>query len=266
MKRFILSVCTALLVAPLAAAQSYTIANLCSLNNTNFGYNETDGDAITHAFLWTEQGGMEDLGADGLVNSEATGINASGQVVGTASASTSMAFLWTSTDGMLNLGTLGGNSSNATGINDLGDVVGLSTTTLTDTFIHAFVWNAGRGMRDLGTLGGNNSGAWGVNNHRQLVGYSYLSGESVYHAFLWTSSGGMQDLGTLDGSYSVAAAISDSGAVVGSSTLPGDAVQHAFGPRVGACRIWELWEVPIPRPVASTNQAKLWAGLILPLE
>ena len=117
-------------------------------------------------------------------------------------------------------------------------------------------------MRDLGTLGGNNSGAWGVNNHRQLVGYSYLSGESVYHAFLWTSSGGMQDLGTLGGSYSVAAAISDSGAVVGSSTLPGDAVQHAFGPRVGACRIWELWEVPIPRPVASTNQAKLWAGLI----
>ena len=54
---------------------------------------------------------MEDLGADGLVNSEATGINASGQVVGTASASTSMAFLWTSTDGMLNLGTLGGNSA-----------------------------------------------------------------------------------------------------------------------------------------------------------
>ena len=107
MERVILSVCTALLVAPLAAAQSYTIANLCSLNNTNFGYNdsgasavndsgqvvgssyiETDGDAITHAFLWTEQGGMEDLGADGLVNSEATGINASGQVVGTASAST----------------------------------------------------------------------------------------------------------------------------------------------------------------------------------
>ena len=81
---------------------------------------------------------MQDLGADGLVNSGAAGINASGQVVGTASASTSMAFLWSSTDGMLNLGTLGGNFSNATGINDQADVVGNSTSTITDTVSHAF--------------------------------------------------------------------------------------------------------------------------------
>jgi probable HAF family extracellular repeat protein len=76
MKRFVLSACTVLLVAPLSVAQSYTLTDLGTLNNSNVSLNdsgasavndsgqvvggsyiETDGDAITHAFFVDAGGG-----------------------------------------------------------------------------------------------------------------------------------------------------------------------------------------------------------------
>jgi probable HAF family extracellular repeat protein len=56
-----------------------------NLNNHGqvIGSSDLEGDANFHAFLWTHQGGIEDLGTvEGDVNSAAIGINDSGQIVG----------------------------------------------------------------------------------------------------------------------------------------------------------------------------------------
>jgi len=225
------------LIAPLAVAQSYTLTDLGTLSGGTSGalsINDssqiaglasirTDGDPQEDVFLWTPQGGMQDI----VGYADLAAINNFGETAGGAS---NEAFIWTESGGKVNLGILNNSSfSQAAAINDLGDVVGNSTISDSNRFTHAFVWTSARGMRDIGTLGGNNSWAWGINNHRQVVGYSSLAGDdNVIHAFLWTSAGGMRDLGTLGGSYSYAQAINDSGAIVGESTLPGDALQHAF--------------------------------------
>ena len=87
--------------------------------------------AETHAFFWTQAGGMIDLGTLGGMNSLAEAVNDRGQVVGwsdtpadtgvgVACCSVSRAFSWTQAGGMLDLGTLGGSSSTALAVNASG--------------------------------------------------------------------------------------------------------------------------------------------------
>lgn len=88
----------------------------------------TDG-SLAHAFLWTAQDGMVDLGTLGGAWSWAAGINNRGQVSGTSvnASGQPRAFLWTAADGMVNLGTLHGiGQSTGAWINELGQVVGSS--------------------------------------------------------------------------------------------------------------------------------------------
>jgi probable HAF family extracellular repeat protein len=181
----------------------------------------------THAFSWTQEGGMIDLGTLGGSYSAAESVNVVGQVVGeshTADGSTH-AFSWTQEGGMVDLGTFGGSYSVARAVNDDGQVVGESAIASGEW--HAFSWTQEGGMLDLGTLGGSHSGANDVNDSGQVVGYSFTVTGRPTHAFSWTRAGGMIDL-TLGDSYSWATDVNDDGQVVGSSasTLPGD--DHAF--------------------------------------
>jgi uncharacterized delta-60 repeat protein len=178
-------------------------------------------------------GSLGDVGGlAGATDSIATGINASGNVVGHSNSSSSTqfrAFIWngsTKTD----LGTLGGDYSNAWAVNDNGQVVGASLTAPDGEpgTEHAFLWQNGT-MTDLGTLSAvtlDVSAAYAINNNGQVAGESsVLSGER--RAFRWTS-GTMVDLGVLaGGDESAAYGINDAGLVVGRSTA-GNAAEKPY--------------------------------------
>ena len=95
------------------------------------GYSDLSGDTTTHAFLWTKETGIQDLGTlSGDTSSYAIGINNLGQVVGQScdASGNCRAFLWKNGT-MIDLNTLlrPGTSlylNGAFAINDQGEIVG----------------------------------------------------------------------------------------------------------------------------------------------
>jgi probable HAF family extracellular repeat protein len=192
-----------------------------------------------HAFVWSEQMGMTDLGAlEGNAQTEATVITNDGVIAGFGRDSDigpAHAFVRTHANGLVDLSTLGGPATTLTAINGKGDVVGSSD--LADGTFHAFLRTRQDGtIRDLGTLGtqaGQTSIANAISDEGLVVGESATDPDNVSHAFLWTRrSGKMVDLGTLDGGLTSAAqAVSDGGVVVGNSQVTdtsGLQINHAF--------------------------------------
>jgi len=199
--------------------------------------NISDNSWTYHAFIWTPQDGMLDLGTLGGNYSYARAVSADGNVVigqsDLADNSSSRAFRWTADGGMQDLGTLGGYYSQAYDLNDDGSVVVGYSYVDTNNSYHAFRWTEAGGMQDLGTLGGRYSYAEGVNaTGAVVIGHSELSLDNSYryHAFRWTEAGGMQDLGTLGGSYSYARDVDASGDIVVGYSRVSDmgGIQHAF--------------------------------------
>ena len=145
-----------------------------------------------HAVLYPYPAGpMVDLGnLGGTGNSEALGINDSGQVVGASSISGETvyhAFLYPYPGGpMQDLGTLGGNKSVAYGINNSGQVVGWSLTSSGQR--HAFLYADGQ-MQDLNNITDNLPPGVildlprAINDKGWIVGWT--SG-AYQHAFLLT--------------------------------------------------------------------------------
>ena len=162
------------------------------------------------------------------ISGHAAGINSSGQVVGVSGI---LAFLY-SGGTTTSLGTFGNQanfSSYAAGINDAGQVAGSSD--LVDAngrTEHAFLY-AGGVLKDLGTFGGTSSRGYGINAAGQVVGDSDLTGFTPSHAFLY-AGGRMTDLGTLAGAAASSSAfsINASGQIVGNSDVAAKNVQHAF--------------------------------------
>jgi len=172
--------------------------------------------------------------------SQASGINNSGQIIGNSTIGTTQydnAFLY-SGGVMKDLGTLGTSFTSfsiATAINDSGQVVGYSS--LNNGQNHAFLYS-GKAMTDLGTLGGQSSEAFAINNSGQVVGFALTSGGQS-HAFVYTN-GVMTDLNSLlpPGSgwtLENALAINNAGDIVGIGINP-----------EGATDAFELSSVPEP--------------------
>jgi probable HAF family extracellular repeat protein len=174
-----------------------------------------------HGYLYTPGLGVQDLvtlGGGPFTGLTAKGINNSGQVVGTGTASgVQHAFVYLPGTGTKDLGVVGGSTagtwSEARSINDLGQIAVNSTTGATFTagsppkqwpIVHAFIYTMSGGFQDLGTLGGAQSSVGGVNNKGQAVGSSETGardkfGQPITHGYLYTPSLGMQDLCVLGG-------------------------------------------------------------------
>jgi probable HAF family extracellular repeat protein len=95
---------------------------------------------VYHAFRWTQQQGMVDLGAAGGLHSFGFGVNEFGDVVGQVVniLGEDRAFYWTEQGGFTNLGTLGGNGSFAFAVNTCGNTVGGARTAAGE--LHAAMW------------------------------------------------------------------------------------------------------------------------------
>src|SRR5439155_16140122 len=138
------------------------------------------GDVETHAFVWTQSGGMVDLGSLGGTFSQAIAVNKNGMVIGSSAIPgdpmrnavlDTHAFVWTQARGLVDLGTLGGSTSSASAMNDQGVVVGSSTTS-GNAQTHAFVWTQTAGMVDLGAVEVGDSSAFALNSNGLVVGAS----------------------------------------------------------------------------------------------
>jgi probable HAF family extracellular repeat protein len=206
--------------------------------------NSVDGNWSSHAFLYKDDGDpntadIKELGTLGGTDSQAYGINDSGEVVGLSTIADNQnyhAFLYKDSV-MKDLGLLGGtyrsyySNSQANGINTSGQVVGWSAYD-DSGHVHAFLYDSAHGMKDLGDLsdlGGTNSYGYGINNEGQVVGMAQYVDGGEWHAFLYDKSATpmMKDLRTLGGTNSSAYAINDSGQVVGAAhTSSGE--WHAF--------------------------------------
>jgi len=221
-------ICAAEKINPLGIAVKHEEASIAVDINARgqvAGIIQNVEEGTQRAILFDRQ--VIELGTLGGGESYTKGINASGEVVGTAQNSRKQwrAFIYSKERGMRDIGTLGGNSSYGAAINTAGQVVGFADTS--DNYFHAFVSNADGELTDLGTLGGNISYASGINNHGEIVGTAALS-DGNRRAFLYRPGSGMSNLGTLPGGRaSAASAINDEGVVVGAaSTASGR--WHAF--------------------------------------
>jgi probable HAF family extracellular repeat protein len=173
-----------------------------------------------HAFVWTEAGGFQGLGAvPGAFFSEANAINDRGEVVGFSGNDFGdfTAFIWSQAAGIRPLGALPDGTSflRAQAINNNGVVV----VDPEDGPPGVFLWTAESGFQAIGRPPGADfaSGA-GINDHTEVVGVSgQFAGEIT--AFLWTEEDGFLDLGALPGfPVSSATDINQSGQVVGTAT------------------------------------------------
>ena len=162
------------------------------------------------------------LGTLGGPTASASAINASGQIGGRASVSSSSyhAAIWTQGN-VADLGVLaGGTKSAVSALNDAGQAAGFSN--LTDGSYHAVLFSAGQ-VIDLGE--GPASFANGIDSAGRVVGVNNDQSSTAYRAFLW-QNGASTDLGDLGGGAAYAYSVSAAG-VVGLSTVA-SGVEHAF--------------------------------------
>ena len=207
----------------------YTNTSAFGLNDADYVVGDSKISAIySHAFIWTEQTGMQDL-TPGFNNfSRAYKINNNNQVVGTKFIDgKSHAMIWkvTPSSGSANIQEtdLGFYSDAYTGsvgldINENGDVVGYLTYGggATPSGTTPFVWRNGS-MELLPTLGFASNEAASINDNGVIVGFVSTSPSCCIQSAMWINN----ELEMLPpfGSANQAEAINNDGVIVGTSVI-----------------------------------------------
>lgn len=195
-------------IADAESSLGYGINNAGAI--TGVYLSRTDSDS--HAFVY-QNGNVRDLGA----GTTGFGINAAGDVAGSARTVDGNTGFIDKNGVMTNIGNLGtGRFGRALAVNDVGQVVGDSTVTATDDALrHPFLYSNGT-LLDLGTLGqGTDNSATAINNAGQIAGYSDAP-DGTMHAFLY-DGGVMQDVGGFGTSQMVINSRNEHGRFVGTA-------------------------------------------------
>ena len=182
-----------------------------------------DPDGNAHAFSWTQNGGIVDLGTLGTgLDSFGADINNSGDIVGYSftvggfdNPGATHAFVYHPDQQLTDIDTFNSQYSIGLYINASGNIAGYYHPDGGGE--HAFFWSSSTGMVDLGTLGGTTSRPTAINANDQIVGYSTTAAGDL-HSFIWSPTTPMQDLGTLgigSGLTTIAEDVNDHGVVVG---------------------------------------------------
>lgn len=166
-----------------------------ALNNAGdvTGSSHIDAESGTfHAFLWSRQGGMIDLGKPpGAIHSFGQDVNNRAEVAGIISFDTdpsALPFYWSRQTGMIVLGPINGGAGTALEINNMGRIMGQASGQEA-----IFSWTRNGGMEVITAPSGLSILASDLNAAGQIVG-SYFTLEG-FRGFLWTPGEGLLDLG-----------------------------------------------------------------------
>jgi probable HAF family extracellular repeat protein len=181
----------------------------------------------SQSFYWPAQGGKLQIPLlAGKVGSQASAINAAGQICGTMQNSNGYdaGFRFTPGGGVINLGQLA--SGNAVtrphDINDFGSVVGQAQN---PSFQYVpFRWTAATGIQNLGIpAGGGSATAYGTNDLEQVVGAVDFVFGTESDMWRWAPGQGFTILGRLPGfRRGIPVDINDAGMTVGASLTWGN--------------------------------------------
>jgi probable HAF family extracellular repeat protein len=193
-------------------------ADAVAINNNGQVVGTTGVGGLNHAFLWTAQAGMSDLGAFGGIASFGYAINDGGAIVGyfVDGANHMHGFVYSGgsvtdieADVKAKFGGWTGANSGANSINNSGLVVG---EYMTNDYSQAYgyMW-VGGSITSLGTLDGDASQVVDVNDSGMYAGTSYAHSE--FHQYVFIGSGG--SFSQIVPPNSTANAINNVGQVVG---------------------------------------------------
>jgi probable HAF family extracellular repeat protein len=183
------------------------------------GYFTPNGATQFNAYLYSN-GRTTDLNSKSLfpAGSQASGINNSGEVVGTGYLSSSNFHAFVYSGGkMTDLGPPGAFQANAYAINTSGQIVG--TYALNSGVSGTFLYTNGT-MTALPVPNSSSVGyGYAINDSGEIAGFLFID-SGQYHAAKF-SNGSWTDLGVLTGSLqNEAKAINASGQIVGTSVFP----------------------------------------------
>jgi probable HAF family extracellular repeat protein len=180
------------------------------------------------AFYWSGSGTAVQIPTlTGGTYNFATGMNASGQVIGYSgfTGNREHAFSWTPAGGVVDLGAVANTDSQANAVNDNGQVVGYYAPNADAK--QGFSWTAG--TRTLIGAASPFTTALAVSPTGQVVGANPAAADStMQQAFSWTAAGGLVQIPTLGGSIAFASSVNAAGEVVGNSTITDDMAGRAF--------------------------------------